>query len=320
MNTSGLPAGIATGIVTVSDPNAVDAPRPSPSPYQIGGAVPSTLNVYMAPGTTRDMGFSTNSQIGATVRTNDGGRWLSLALDGTGSFRFSFQYRIHFAPSTAMAQGTYRHHRHRGSSFTADDRTIQVTMQVTAQPIAQPSTDHLRVRLAQARRSTSPIFLSPTSGTEHSASRTRSPGCAWIAATFSSISGMYADAARVPYDPKGLAPGTYSDAVTISSNAVAYAGAQGDKTSLTVPVDLEIVAAGPPVVDFQGVLDNAIFAPGDTIARGDIVAVEGQQSSMLQDPRHRAATRYAGGRSQLLDGVQIRSLLLLRQIDSPDPH
>ena len=86
---------------------------------------------------------------------------------------------------------------------------------------------------------------------------------------------------RVTIDPKGLAPGTYSDSVAITSNAVAYTGALGDKTSLTVPVDLEIVSAGPPVVDFQGVLDNAIFVPGDAIARGDIVAVKGQQLSMM---------------------------------------
>jgi hypothetical protein len=55
-----------------------------------------------APGGTRDLDFSTNSQLGATVKTNDGGEWLSVALDGTGSFRFSFPYRIRLAPTAAM--------------------------------------------------------------------------------------------------------------------------------------------------------------------------------------------------------------------------
>ena len=309
LNTSGLPAGIATGIVTVSDPNAVDAPQTITVTVQIGGAVPSTLNVYMAPGTTRDLGFSTNSQIGATVRTNDGGPWLSLALDGTGSFRFAFPYRIHFAPSAAMAQGTYPATiATAGSSFTADNKTIQVTMQVTTQPIAQPSTDHLSVRLAQG----APVYIADISLANLGQGTLRiqdakSAGAAWIAASFYSIGGLYADAARVTIDPKGLAPGTYSDAVTISSNAVAYAGAQGDKTSLTVPVDLEIVAAGPPVVDFQGVLDNAIFAPGDTIARGDIVAVKGQQLSMLPGALGTAPplSTQVADTQVLLNGVQI---------------
>jgi uncharacterized protein (TIGR03437 family) len=283
LNTSALPAGIATGIVTVSDPNAVDAPQTITVTVQIGGGVPSTLDVYVAPGATRDLGFSTNSQIGGTVKTNDGGTWLSLALDGTGSFRFSFPYRIHVAPPASVQPGAYPATiATSGSSFAADNKTIQVTMRVTAQPIAQPSTDHLRLRLAQG----APAYIADISLANLGQGTLRiqdakSAGAAWIAATFYSIGGLYADAARVTIDPKGLAPGTYSDAVTITSNAVAYAGAQGDKTSLTVPVDLTIIPAGPPVVDFQGVLDNAIFNPGDTIARGDIVAVKGQQLSML---------------------------------------
>ncbi|MCX6627651.1 MAG: uroporphyrinogen-III synthase, partial [Candidatus Solibacter sp.] len=69
------------------------------------------------------------------------------------------------------------------------------------------------------------------------------------------------------------------DAITFTSNAAAYAGALGDTTSLTVPVDLEVVSAGPPVLDFQGVQDNATFVPGDPVAPGDIVAVKGQQLS-----------------------------------------
>ena len=123
LNTSGLPAGIATGIVTVSDPNAVDAPQTITVTVQIGGAVPPPSTSTWRPAHARDLGFSTNSQIGATVRTNDGGPWLSLALDGTGSFRFSFPYRIHFAPSAAMAQGTYPATiATSGSSFTADNK------------------------------------------------------------------------------------------------------------------------------------------------------------------------------------------------------
>jgi uncharacterized protein (TIGR03437 family) len=34
-------------------------------------------------------------------------------------------------------------------------------------------------------------------------------------------------------------------------------------------------------VDFQGVLDNATYVPGDPIARGDIVAIKGEQLSMV---------------------------------------
>jgi uncharacterized protein (TIGR03437 family) len=112
----------------------------------------------------------------------------------------------------------------------------------------------------------------------------KTSGAAWITATPYPGGGLIPDGAVVTIDPKGLSSGTYHDAVTITSNAVAYAGAQGDTTSLTVQVDLEIVSAGPPVVDFQGVLDNAIYAPATEdkpVSRGDIVAVKGQQLSKL---------------------------------------
>ena len=50
LNTAGLPAGSATGIVTVFDPNAVDAPQTITVTVQIGGAVPNSLDVYVPPG------------------------------------------------------------------------------------------------------------------------------------------------------------------------------------------------------------------------------------------------------------------------------
>jgi uncharacterized protein (TIGR03437 family) len=282
LNTSSLPAGISTGIVTVSDPNAVDAPQTITVTVQIGGAVPSTLDVYVAPGATRDLGFSTNSQLGSTVKTTDGGLWLSLALDGTGSFRFSYPYRVHLAPAANMGQGTYSATiTTSGSSFAADNKLIPVTMHVTNQPIAQPSTDRLRVQLAQgAPAYSAAITLANAGQGTLRIQDAKTSGAAWITALKYSIGGLFPDGAVVTIDPKGLAPGSYSDAVAITSNAVAYTGVQGDKTSLSVPVELEIVSAGPPVVDYQGVLDNGTFVPGDPISAGDIVAVKGQQLSM----------------------------------------
>ncbi len=102
----------------MSDPNAVDAPQTITVTVQIGGGVPSSLDVYVAPGGVRDLFFSTNSQIGNIAKTNDGGSWLSLALDGSGSFRFSYPYRIHFAPANGDGAGdVLRQHRYVGVHF-----------------------------------------------------------------------------------------------------------------------------------------------------------------------------------------------------------
>jgi uncharacterized protein (TIGR03437 family) len=282
LNTNALPAGPAvTGIVTVSDPNAVDAPQSITVTVQIGGGVPSSLTVYAASGGTRDLSFSTNSPLSATVKTNDGGAWLALALDGTGSFRFAYPYRVHIAPPAAMGQGTYTGlMTTAGSSFAADNKTIAVSMQVTTQPIAQASTGRLQVRLAQG----APVYSNAITlsnlgqGTLH-LQNAQTLGAAWITATPYVGGGLISDGVAITINPSGLAPGIYNDGITFTSNAAAYAGALGDATSLTVPVALEVVSAGAPVVDFQGVLDNATFVAGDAVAPGDIVAVKGQQLS-----------------------------------------
>jgi uncharacterized protein (TIGR03437 family) len=282
LNTSALPAGTVTGIVTVSDPNAVDAPQTITVTVQIGGAVPASLTVSVAPGGTRDLDFSTNSQLGATVKTNDGGAWLSVALDGTGSFRFSFPYRIHFAPTAAMGQATYNGLiTTAGSSFAADNKTIPVTMQVTTQPIAQASTGLLHVRLAQgAPAYTTAIALTNLGQGALHVQDAKTSGAAWITASPYAAGGLIADGAAITINnTSALAPGAYKDGITFTSNAVAYAGVLGDTSSLTVPVELEVVSAGPPVLDFQGVQDNATFVPGDAVAPGDIAVVKGQQLS-----------------------------------------
>jgi uncharacterized protein (TIGR03437 family) len=282
LNTAALPAGTATGIVTVSDPNAVDAPQTITVTVQIGGGVPSSLDVYAAPGGTRDITFTTNSQLGATVKTNDGGAWLSVALDGTGSFRFSFPYRIHFAPTAAMTQATYNGLiTTAASSFAADNKTIPVTMRVTTQPIAQASTSLLHIRLAQgAPAYTTAITLTNLGQGALHVQDAKTSGAAWITATPYAGGGLIPDGAVITINnTSALSPGIYKDGITFTSNAAAYTGALGDTSSLTVPVELEVVAAGPPVIDFQGVQDNATFVPGDAVAPGDIAVVKGQQLS-----------------------------------------
>src|SRR5438309_2379524 len=49
LNTSSLPAGTTTGIVTVNDPNAADAPQTITVTVAVGSSIPNSLNVYVAP-------------------------------------------------------------------------------------------------------------------------------------------------------------------------------------------------------------------------------------------------------------------------------
>jgi hypothetical protein len=145
VNTTGLPQGTSTGILTVSDPNAVDAPQTVTVTVRIG-----TLSMDVAPGGSRNAEFAASSFVAATPTTQSGGNWLSVITTAFGSFRFNFPYRIQFQPPASLAQGTYNGAvAISGGTNAADTTTIPVAMRVTTLPIAVPSTERLRVRLAE---------------------------------------------------------------------------------------------------------------------------------------------------------------------------
>jgi uncharacterized protein (TIGR03437 family) len=72
-------------------------------------------------------------------------------------------------------------------------------------------------------------------------------------------------------DPAGLDAGTQTGSIAITSNAV--------NGSVTVPVELQIVARGAPLIYYQGVVNNATYERGDVVAQGGIMIVKGEQLS-----------------------------------------
>jgi uncharacterized protein (TIGR03437 family) len=294
LNTSALAAGMYTGIVTVSDPNAVDTPQTITVTVRIFQQ-PAGLNMYVAPGGTSDVSFSTNSPLTGSPSTQDGGRWLSLAMDGVGSFLFTFPYRIHVAPPASMAQGTYSGSMvTSGSSFAPDNQTIPVTMRVTTQPIAQPSPDHVTARLAQGASPLATQISLANSGQGSlsigTVSAATTDGGKWLAASANS------GGAAITLDPGTLAPGFYTGSVSIASNAV--------NGTVSVPVSFQVAAKGAPLANYKGVVDNAIFGSGDAVAPGDIVDVFGEQflfANIAFSPGVPLATQIAGS-SVLVNG------------------
>ena len=265
LNTSTLAAGTYTASVTVNGAaNVVDAPQTITVTVRIGG-----VDVYVAPGSSRDVSFQTNKSLNGTPTTQDGGHWLSLALDSAGSFAFTFPYRIHVAPPAGMAPGTYNGSLvTSGSTFAPDDQTIPVTMHVTTQPMAQASPAQVTARLAQGAAplamQISPNNLGQGSIVIGAVSATTPDGGTWL--TASANSGGWAD---IKLDPGTLAPGFYTGSVSIGTNA-----ANG---TVAAPVSFQVVLKGAPLANYKGVVDNAIFGSGDAVARGDIVDVFGEQ-------------------------------------------
>jgi uncharacterized protein (TIGR03437 family) len=268
LNTSALAAGTYTGTVTVNGAaNVVDAPQTITVTVRIGG-----VDVYVAPGSSRDVSLTTNSSVTSVATTQDGGRWLSLVVDGSGSFRFTYPYKIHVAPPAGVTSGTYTGSLAiGGSALAADNQTIPVIMRVTTQPIAQASPDQVTARLAQGAAplamQISLANLGQGSLTIGAVSATTTDGGKWL--TASANSGGWA---AITLDPGTLAPGFYTGSVSIASNAV--------NGTVTAPVSFQVVAKGAPLANYKGVVDNAIFGVGDTVnavARGDIVDVFGEQ-------------------------------------------
>jgi len=277
LNTASLARGIYTGIVTVSDPAAVDAPQTITVTVQIGGSVPdaTTLFVPTRTGATASASFATNSPIQGAVSTTSGGNWLSLALDGASSFAFTLPYAIRVT-NPGLAEGTYNGALAiSGSTFAPDNKSVPVTLRVTSQPIIALSQTGVRTRLALTGPQQTTFINATNAGlgtlTLADNPATVSAGAAWLTATrFPGTNFIQLNA-----NSTNLAPGNYSATVTINSNAV-----NGPQT---VPYEFEVVTAGPPQVSAGGVVDNATFAGNDELGRGVIAAVFGEQL-LMRDP------------------------------------
>lgn len=267
LNTQSLPAGVATGIVTVSDPNAVDAPQTIVVTVQVGGSVPSSHTFYVPPNGTAKLDIPTNSDL----RWNSTASWLSLQVNGFGSFKFNYPFQIQAEATSAQPVGTYNGTLTlSGSSFAGDNKAVAVTMNVTNQPIAQPVTSALNIQLAQGAPPLAYPFA-PAVGLTNIGQGTLTASTPAITTSSCGNSWITYGAAGLTIDPTGLSVGTCTASIALASNAV--------NGTQTVPVTLNVVAKGSPVINYQGVLDNATFVPGDNVSPGDVMVVKGDQLS-----------------------------------------
>lgn len=275
--TSSLARGMHTAIITVRDPNAIDAPQTVTVTVQVGGGVPDRIQLYVPPnGSSDEARFSTNSMLSISASTQSGGEWLSAALEGAGSFRFVMPWVVRASHQPGMAEGAYNGSLAiSNSTFAADNKTVPVTLTVTSRPIATAAPDRLRLRLAQnAPRQLANIVVGNRGlGTLaiSGVTATTTSGGNWLSAE--RIPGY--DIAQASITVGSLATGVYQGAVTIATNA-----ANGN---LTVPVELEVVAPGAPWAYFQGAVNNATFEGGEAVPQGGLVALYGEQFSS-RDP------------------------------------
>ncbi|MFN8686733.1 MAG: hypothetical protein ACK52Z_13400 [Acidobacteriota bacterium] len=271
LSTAALARGSYTGAITVRDPNAIDAPQTITVTVQVGGGVPDTIFLYTQPnGGSDSVRFSTNSVLTTNVTTATGGSWLTVAYEGQGSFRFVQPYRISGTHQPGMPEGTYNGTLQvGGSAFAGDNKSVPVRLVVTSQPIAFLGPEQVRVKYRQGGE---PQVVNIGVGnrgrgtlTVGAVTPTLANGSGWMtAAPASGFTGL-----SITLTPGSLAPGTYRGSVAVAVNAI-------NGPTLTVPVEMEIVANPVPTISTGGVLNNANFAANDPLGVGTIAAVFGE--------------------------------------------
>jgi uncharacterized protein (TIGR03437 family) len=262
--TASLAAGTYTAVITLSDPNAIDSPQYVNVTAQVGGDVPSSLVLYLAPGGTTSTTFTTNGPIKATVSNAP---WLTTSTSSNES-NGAYVTTITATAASGMAATDYNGTiTIAGSSFAPDNKQVAVTLNVTAQPIAQASSSSLTFNAPQGTKAQTTNVAVTDAGqgtlTVSGVTATASSSGTWL--TAATVNGGIS----VTADPTGLSPNTYTGTVTVASNAV--------NGNVVIPVQLVVAAQGPPIASVGGVVNNGTFGSGEPLAQGDIAAVFGNQ-------------------------------------------
>jgi uncharacterized protein (TIGR03437 family) len=291
LNTASLQRGKYTGVVTLNDPNAVDAPQTISITVQIGSGVPDSLDMYVPPNGSARTTFVTGSDLGTTV-AQPAGQTLSIAAIGGGSFSFTRSFTVTVSSPAGTPDGDYRgSFTVSGSTNAADNKTVPVTVHVTSLPIADVTPEALQFRVAAGAAKVEKWIQFRNRGLGTLTVFTAASSAPWLTAAVQS------NIVVLTADPSGLSQGTQTASVTITANA--------RNAPFTIPVTMEVIPPGPPRTFFQGVLDNALFQPGDAVAPGGILAVTGEQftSGAAVQAQSLPLGTALGGASVFVNGV-----------------
>lgn len=264
LNTASLAAGVYTGYVSLTDPNAIDSPQQIAVTVNVAG-IPNSLTFYVTPegGPTPSASAQiyTSGKVTGKATTLSGGNWLSL-ISGAPFFT---GYAVQAAALKALTAGnTYNGSIQLSGSST---QSINVTLNVTTSPIIQPVT--------------TPVQLSDFAGGPGSSATVSlvniGEGTLNITgATPASSSGSFLTASvaspnsiTISVAAGSLAPGYYRGSVTIASNAA-------NNAQISIPVVFTVETAGTPVIYSGGIVNIGDYLAGNA-APGEILTVFGDQ-------------------------------------------
>lgn len=289
--TSSLTTGQYTGVVTVLAPGVIDAPQNISVTVQIGSPVPASLDLYVAPGGSASITFSTAATLIATANNPPTGPALAVISYAASFFEPPLSFTITATAAAGTPDGDYSGSVvTSGSVSAADNKTIAVTIHVTSQPIATWSPASLTFQLAAGAPAATQALVFSNAGM---GTLTISPSAAlpsWLSET------IQGNVVLFTATPGSMSTGVNQASVTILSNAA--------NSPTVIPAELDVLTPGPPVASYRGVLDNALFAVGDPLAPGGIVAVFGQQlSDSVAQAQSLPLGTSLGGATVLVNGV-----------------
>ena len=275
VSTANLAVGTYTESLTITGPNAIDSPQNVTVTVQVNGA-PSAVDLYVTPPggpmPTASVTVNTGGTVQSSVKTADGGNWLSFTAVGGGSFQFFTRYLLSVNAQPGQSGNYTGTVTLSGSTFAPDNQTINVSFHVTSQPILRISP--INIPPESSVISFQNVGLGALSIT--SATVSLGLGCqgSWVcylvadvvSPTSVALRATCSGAGGLPGCPYVPIPGTYSGALTLNSNAA--------NTAIPFPTSY-IDSLPPTALSFGGVVDNATFAAGMPVASGSIAAVFG---------------------------------------------
>lgn len=267
INSTGV-TGTQTALVTVSDPNAWDAPQTITVTIQVGGALPDSLVLHVPPGGRAERAFTPAAAVRTTTNTTSGGGWLNIVADGGGTFAFSRTFSV-AAQASTQPDGTYNGTvAVSGSTFAGENKTMNVQMVVTRQPIAVASPTPMFLKYPRGFTPPKSYISVANTGQGNLTIGAVTASASWSRAAVLAGTRLI----EITLDTAALAEGTYTTTIGATGNWV--------NGAISVPVTVEIVAPSGPQISFGGIVNNANFGAAEPLAPGGLAVLFGNQLSL----------------------------------------
>ncbi|MBV8818940.1 MAG: hypothetical protein JO022_11330 [Acidobacteriaceae bacterium] len=139
--TASLSAGIYVGLVTINDPNAIDAPQTVNVSVSVGSGVPAKIDFTVPQGWGASTDFNTTASAAvSSVASDPKATWLSTAQDGGSPFSPSIPFKVTVNTNAgSLATGDYSGTVNvTGSTNGPDNKAVAVALHVVPQTLSGP--------------------------------------------------------------------------------------------------------------------------------------------------------------------------------------